>query len=106
MTTKIAVIGDREFILPFKALGLDIFPTEKKEEAKNIVLGLELEGYGIIFVTEDLATGMQETLAEFREKTLPTLIPIPSSLGSTGFALGEMGNFLKKALGWDFLSVK
>ena len=106
MTIKIAVIGDREFILPFKALGLDIFPTEKREEAKNIVLGLELERYGIIFITEDLAPGLEEILAEIREKPFPTILPIPSSLGSTGIALGEMGNFLKKALGWDFLSAE
>ena len=104
MTTKIAVIGEREFILPFKGLGLEIFPVETWEEAKNIVLGLELEGYGIIFITEDFAVEMQETFADFRGKALPTLIPIPASHGSTGFAQEEMKNYTRKALGWDILS--
>ena len=32
---KIGVIGDRESILGFKAVGLDVFPTDDPEEAKK-----------------------------------------------------------------------
>ena len=32
---KIAVLGDRESVMGFKALGLDVIPTETVEEARR-----------------------------------------------------------------------
>lgn len=101
MTTKIAVIGERESIIPLKALGVEIFPIEKIEEAKKVILDLEIKGYGIVFVTEDLASCLEEVFEEFREKPFPLLVPIPTSHGSTGFAEEEMGRWMRRSLGWE-----
>jgi V/A-type H+-transporting ATPase subunit F len=103
MTKKIAVIGEKDFILPFKGMGVDIYPIEREEEARNLVRGLDLEGYGIIFITEDLCPGLEEIFVEFREKAMPALIPIPLSPVSSGYALTEMGTYIKKALGWEII---
>ena len=43
---KIAVLGDRDSVLGFKALGLDIFPTEGTEEARQTLHKLAKEDYG------------------------------------------------------------
>ena len=32
---RIAVLGDKDSVLGFKALGLDVFPAENVEEAKR-----------------------------------------------------------------------
>ena len=39
---KIGVIGDRESILGFKAVGLTVFPCDEAEEAKKIYYNLDI----------------------------------------------------------------
>ena len=45
---KIAVLGDRDSVLGFKALGLDIVPTEGVEEGRQALHKLAKEEYAII----------------------------------------------------------
>ena len=51
---KIGVIGDRESILGFKAVGLTVFPTDDPEEAKKLMKKMAKEDFAIIYVTEQL----------------------------------------------------
>ena len=48
---KIGVIGDRDSVLGFKAVGLDVFPTEKAEEAKAALRKWAEGEYAIIYIT-------------------------------------------------------
>ena len=32
---KIGIMGDRESVMSFKALGLDVFPSENEEDARK-----------------------------------------------------------------------
>ena len=41
---KIGVVGDRESVLGFKAVGLDVFPCTEADEAKKIVRKIAKEG--------------------------------------------------------------
>ena len=34
---KIAVVGDRDSVLGFQALGLSVFPVETAEEARRVI---------------------------------------------------------------------
>ncbi len=52
---KIAVLGDRDSVLGFKALGLDIFPVEGVEEGRQTLHKLAKEEYAIVYITEQLA---------------------------------------------------
>ena len=48
---KIAVIGDKDSVLAFKILGVDVFITLDGQEARKTIDRIAKKGYGIIFVT-------------------------------------------------------
>ena len=49
---KIAVIGGRETVMGFKALGLDVFPVSGADEARKVLRSATGEGseYAIIYI--------------------------------------------------------
>ena len=51
---KIAVLGDRDSIYGFGALGLDVFPVDSPEEGAKALRRLAEEGYAVLYVTEAL----------------------------------------------------
>ena len=54
---KIAVLGERESVMGFAALGLAVFPVESAEEAAEVFhrLTRQSDAYAIIYVTETYA---------------------------------------------------
>jgi V/A-type H+-transporting ATPase subunit F len=65
---------------------------------------LAREGYNIIMVTENLAASMQDVMREFQNEPVPSIVPIPSTLGSEGFALTRLREAIKRAVGTDILA--
>ena len=53
MHKKIAMMGGKNSILPFKGLGIDIFPVSDLDEAAQQLEEMA-EAYGVIFLTERL----------------------------------------------------
>ena len=53
---KVAVVGDRESVMGFRALGLDVFPAEPERAEAVFRDALRQEGqpYAIIYITEEL----------------------------------------------------
>lgn len=102
---KIAIIGEKESILPFKAVGVDVFPVERYFEAVEILKKLARD-YSVIFVTEDLAKEIEETLDRYRVKPFPAIIPIPKASGSDGYGMENISKNVEKAIGIDILNMK
>ncbi|WP_312651749.1 V-type ATP synthase subunit F [Aminipila sp.] len=100
---KIGVIGDRESVRGFKAVGLDAFPCVSTEEAKKTLNKIAKEDYVIIFITEGLCKDMQETMDNYREMRLPAIIPIPGVDGNYGVGFGNLKKLVEKAVGADIL---
>ena len=48
---KIAVLGDRDSVLGFKALGLDVVFVEDADTAREALHRLAREDYAIIYIT-------------------------------------------------------
>ena len=66
---KIAVVGDKDSILAFKALGVDVFNVYDEDEARKTVDTLARDNYGIIFITEQIASLIPEIgRASWRER--------------------------------------
>lgn len=100
---KIGVIGDRESILGFKALGLAVFPCDKADEAKKVLKKIAGEEFAIIYVTEQLYQYMGDVIADYAEQKLPAIIPVPSKDGSLGIGIQGVKKSVERAVGADIL---
>ena len=96
---KIGVVGDKDSILSFKALGIDVYPVITKEEARNTIDEMASNDYGIIFVTEQIATLVENTIERYNREVLPAVILIPNNQGSLGIGLKKIDEYDEKAIG-------
>ena len=62
MRKKVAVVGDRDSVLVFKALGVDVFESIESTDARKTVDKLAKEDYGVIFITEQIAEKIKVAL--------------------------------------------
>ena len=51
---KIAIIGDRESVLCYKAIGLDVYVETSFQKASKLLNELAVKNYAVIFIIEDL----------------------------------------------------
>ncbi|MBE6972324.1 MAG: V-type ATP synthase subunit F [Ruminococcaceae bacterium] len=100
---KIAVLGDKDSVLGFRALGLDVFSADSAEQARPILHRLAREGYAIIYLTEQLATGLSAEMARYKDELTPAIILIPGKEGSLGIGMENIKTAVERAVGADIL---
>ena len=93
---KIAVLGDRDSVLGFRALGLDVFFADDAETARKTLHRLAQESYAVIYVTEQLAE-----IARYQNDMLPAVILIPGKGGALGLADRALHAAVERAVGAD-----
>jgi V/A-type H+-transporting ATPase subunit F len=103
---KIAVMGDRDSIYGFAALGLDIFsvpepvdPIEAGRKLREIADG----EYAVIYITESLASKLESEINRYRAAGLPAIIPIPGVSGNTGMGMKMVKKSVEQAVGSDII---
>lgn len=100
---KMGVIGDRDAVLLFKAVGLDVFFETEGALANRRLHQLAREGYAVVFVTEALYPACAETIEEYQGAAYPAIIPIPDNKGSRGVGALKLKQNVEKAVGVDIL---
>ncbi len=100
---KIAVLGDRDSVLGFKALGLDVCPADTAEQAKTILHRLAKENYAIVYLTEQYAVQMEHEIARYQDELTPAVILIPGKEGSLGIGMARVRSAVERAVGADIL---
>jgi V/A-type H+-transporting ATPase subunit F len=102
---KIGVIGDKDSVLCFKAFGMDVYPVSESqaEENRKIIDSMARNGYGIIFITEQVASHVPETIDRYNKEMTPAIILIPSNAGSLGVGLERIRKNVEKAVGINIL---
>ena len=98
---KIAVLGDRDSVLGFRALGLEVVFAEQKDDAIQKLYRLAREDYAIIYVTEDLAQLMPAEIHKYQQAPSPAVILIPGRGGSLGVAQRALKSAVERAVGAD-----
>ncbi len=100
---KVGVIGDKDSVLGFRALGFDVFPVDGAGEAETLLHRLAQGDYAVLYVTEQIAAGITPAIARYRKERFPAIIPIPGVLGNLGIGMGGVRQCVEKAVGADIL---
>lgn len=100
---KIGVIGDKDSVLGFRALGLDVFTPEVDIDVRKTIERLAKEDYCIIFITEQMASKAIETISRYDSKPTPAIIMIPSNKGTLNIGMDRIVKNVEKALGSNIL---
>ncbi|MDO4531107.1 MAG: V-type ATP synthase subunit F [Bacillota bacterium] len=101
--SKVGIIGDKDTVMGFLALGLDIFPAYEGDEIKKTINRLAEREYAIIYITEEASLKAKETIAKYKDMERPAIIVIPGISGSMGLGMNEVRESAKRAIGADIL---
>ena len=102
---KIAVIGGRETVIGFKALGLETYPAADAAEASGILRSLtrDRQDIAIIYIEENLAGQMSREIEKFKDSPTPAIILIPGREGPLGLGQSALKAAVERAVGTDIL---
>ena len=93
---KIAVVGDKDSVLSFKAIGIDVFVAYEGKDARYQVDSLAN-------ITEDLAAKIPKTIERYNDELIPAIIVIPSNKGTLGIGMKNLNKNVEKAVGANIL---
>jgi len=99
---RIGVIGKREKISAFAAVGFDVFPAENADHAWEVLEDMVAKDYGVIFVTDDHYTkfGSDISLLKCDEMPTPAIVPIPAGQGES-IGMAQLTRYIERAVGSD-----
>ena len=101
---KIAVLGERESVMGFAALGLAVFPVDSAEEAAVFHrLTRQSDAYAIIYVTETYAEALHAQIEKYASSVTPAVILIPGAGGCKGLGMNALNAAVERAVGSNIL---
>ncbi len=102
---KIAVMGGRETVMGFTALGLEAYPVADGTEARQIfkTLTRDRDDVAIIYIEENLAQELSAEIDKFKDSPKPAIILIPGREGSLGMGLSALNAAVERAIGTNIL---
>src|SRR5690625_1067329 len=100
---NVAVVGDKDSVLAFKALGIDVFTVVEADEAKRAIDTIARKNYGVIFVTEQIAEKIPDTIERYDDQLVPAIILIPSNQGTLNIGMDRINDNVEKAVGSNIL---
>lgn len=102
--SKIGMIGDRDAILGFMALGFSVHEISSAEQGAKLLHTLVRSGeYAILFITENYAKALEDEINKYKDLPLPAIISVPGREGSTGYGMNLIKDAVERAVGADIL---
>lgn len=101
---KICIIGDRDSVIGFMALGFSVYEAEDVQVASDVLKKVASdENNAVIFIVENYAIALEEEIAKYKDMPLPAIVPIPGKNGSTGYGMANIRSAVERAVGTDML---
>ena len=110
---KVAIVGPKQVISGFKALGVTPFDASSSEEALEILFKLkkdveeqtEGERFACAILIESLAKEIPaDDMEKLMKGALPAIVLLPGVEGSDGAGVRKLKGLAEKAVGSDVLS--
>jgi V/A-type H+-transporting ATPase subunit F len=104
---KIAAFGESDIMLIFKAIGADVYPVDDLiniQDAEDRLKKIVKEGYGIIFMTEAIAAGLDSTIKYYSTRITPSIVVIPGLGKRNNYAVNQLRTAIIKAVGADVMA--
>lgn len=100
---KIAVIGDKDSITGFKALGISTYPVTEREDVFQALERVKEKNYAVVCITEYAAREVMPQIEEANRRFLPAIVLIPNNQGTLGLGMAQIKKNIEKAIGTDIL---
>ncbi|MBA7667995.1 V-type ATP synthase subunit F [subsurface metagenome] len=102
---KIAIIGEKDAILGFKPLGIEIYSVTDSKGAEERLKSLaQNRDYATIYITENLSSQIKDLVAELSK--FSNIVIIPGKGEALGLARERLKKISEKALGTDILKAE
>lgn len=114
MDFKIAIIGPKDAIIGFTALGVVPFESYSAEDALGILKKMHSDvieengdKFAIVLINEDLIRDIpQDEYKKITKEALPAIISVPGIQGGTGFGAEKVRRMVEQAVGIDIFGEK
>ncbi len=71
----LAIVGDEDIVLGFKALGFKVYAVNEAAEAESIMNEIIKNGTGICLIQDNLYLKARDAIAQIKGLPLPVVIP-------------------------------
>jgi V/A-type H+-transporting ATPase subunit F len=99
----VGVIGDRDSVLGFRALGMEVVPVEDGAAAAAALDAMLETDVAVIFLTEPLEPFVRDRIEALASAKTPAVILIPSAGKKTALGLEQLRASVRRATGMDLL---
>ncbi len=104
MQGKVAVLGNNDFVMPFRAMGLETFTVKtQKQEVLDAAEKIVKENFTLVVVAENIAAFANTAFEQTNKNATPCVVTTPFTTESKGFAIEKLGKLLKIATGINIL---
>ncbi|MBU1075644.1 MAG: hypothetical protein KKH98_00025 [Spirochaetes bacterium] len=105
--SDIAIAGNLQEVLPFKAIGFLIYPIdelEKEDKRRSIIRTLLSNDHKIVFITEEYYNEVSEILESLKlslKDRLPVIMPLTNGVDFKDTGRLQLKNLVERAIGID-----
>jgi len=98
LENSLAIIGNEDVVLGFKALGFKVYPLKEPQQFKAILTEVLKDKAAVCLLQDDIYSSVQDELNNYRNLPLPVFIPFPKT-GQTDLLDSMIKDIKLKATG-------